>query len=680
MRSAIRRSIRHPLCVLMCFWPAAMLTPFLQRTQAPVFTLPFLRQDFLLATLLAFTFALLIRRHFFGSSPITPKFWPLERLDYLATFALALFIAWSVVSASWAIDSPAAFYYAAKWVGLTLFFILVFLAAFQRTLLHLSIYSLGFVVCVVGLICISDAWFNPLAELQQFAGFGEPQAMAAPLFAALALRLRRTRSSLLCAATAALAWSGMLHMQQRAALIGASVALFALVIGSITFPQYRPRNRKRVLMVCAIFALATLLQAVPPRFLHEDPSPSVFAKTGSTLTLTSGGLSTDDNVSVRLLLWSIAFEMWRANPMTGVGANNFEAAYAESRRAFVASNPSSPLLNDREDMLAKRAHNEYVQMLAELGLPGLLLFLVFCLILATAAWRAVRSSRNPLALGATCSLIAFALGSGASSASFRWFMSGLIFFFAAALVFRFASSHVDETDVVPTTRPGFVWNNAAVLTMAVLALAFLAFTGRQVAVTSLRQAAQGATSEQSAQRLFGAALRLHKGDAETHFAYGMWFYTQRRYAEAVPHLRHAVARGFIDAGSYSILASAEAGSGNAEAAVATMAAAESIYPRSLYVRVRHAMALSEAQSEARARHKFAEATEMDGRKAHGWWYILNCGRRCASRAAREDPENIAIASELTPLPIVEVAFLESEVRPMQHDLPRTTEISYAAAE
>ena len=655
-----------------------MLTPFLQRTQAPAVALPFFRQDFLLATLLAFTFALLIRQQYLGSLPVIEP-WSRERVGRRAMIALALFIAWSAVSAWWSIDPPAALYYAAKWVGFVLFFTLMFRAASHPALLNLSLSSLAVVVCLVGLICMGDAWFNPLAELQQFAGFGEPQAMAAPLFAVLALRLRRTRSSLLCAATAALAWSGMLHMQQRAALIGAGVAFVAMVVGLIAYPQYRPRSRKRVVMVCVIFALATMLQAVPPRFLHENPSPSVFTKTGATLTVTNQGLTPDDNVSVRFLLWSIAIEMWRANPLTGAGANNFEAAYPDARRAFVAGHPSSPLLNDREDMLAKRAHNEYLQMLAELGLPGLLFFLVFCVLLAAAAWRALRRAHSPIALGATCSLIAFALGSGASSASFRWFMSGLMFFFSAALVFRLASSHVAETKVLDALRlPLFVRNNAAVLSMAVLALAFLAFTSRQVAVASLRQAAQAAASEQSRQRLFGAALRLNEADAETHFAYGMWLYTQRRYAEAVRHLRHTVARGFNDAGTYSILASAEAGAGDVQAAVSTMAAAESIYPRSLYVRVRHAVALSEVQSKAKARHKFGEAMAMDARQARGWWYILNCGRRCASRTAREDPENIALAIELTPLPIVEVAFLESEVRPMHHELPQATEISYSA--
>ncbi|MGH9903058.1 MAG: hypothetical protein ACRD68_14725, partial [Pyrinomonadaceae bacterium] len=369
-------------------------------------------------------------------------------------------------------------------------------------------------------------------------------------------------------------------------------------------------------------------------------------------------------------------------PLTGVGANNFETSYAEARRAFVARRPDSPLLNDREDLLAERAHNEYLQMLAEMGAPGALVFLLFCALLICAAWRALRHSRSPLALGATCSLVAFALGSGASSASFRWSASGLMFFFAAAVAFRLAARRDGGIITSPATVLQFslVKPRSAIASLAAMSLVFLFAAGRQAAVAGLRQAAQTDADERRAEQLHRAALRLDGGDAETHFAYGMWLFTNRRHADAVPHLRYAVGHRFNSAGCYSFLASAEAGAGDARASAATMALAESIYPRSLYVRVRHAVALREARMEAEARDKFAEAAAADARKARGWWYLLTCGRSCASHAARADKEKIALAGELTPAPMIEAALLETGMRPLRFTLPPEPALSYAAPE
>ncbi len=677
----VRQISRRPLWLLSGLWATAMLTPFLMHTPLPGVLLHAWRQDFLIAALLAFTTMALLFCIRLLRARSAKDFWLIDSHEKFALLALALFIGWSATSSLWAKSSFAAIYYAAKWIGFALFFVLMRRAASQPRLLRLALCSLAAVVSIVGLICLGDAWMTAQTELPRLTGFGEPQAMAVSLFAALALHLRRQRAALLCGVTAALAWAGMLQMWQRTALLAASVSLLALIVGSITFSQFRPRSFKRLAMVCAGFLLATMLQAAPSWVSHEETNPSIFARTGATLT--AENLNADSNTSVRFLLWSISFDMWRTRPLTGVGANNFEVAYAEARRAFVAHHPGSPLLNDREDLLAQRAHNEYLQMLAELGAPGLLLFLLFCGGLVCAAWRALHRAQSPLALGATCSLIAFAISSGASSASFRWFMSGLMFFFAAALVFRFAATPgVREIDRLFAPGPQFSLfrTRLAILSLVIASFFFLYVTGRQAAVAMIRQAAQTAETEKRAEQLYRLALHFNESDAQTHFAYGMWLFGGQRYADASRHLRHAVEQGFSDAGTYSFLASAEAEASDERGSAATMEAAERTYPRSIYVRVRHAAALAEAQMEAAARDKFAEAAAMDGRQARGWWYLLSCGQKCASRVARADKKNIALAGELTPLPMIDVALLEAETRPPRVTLPPWPILSYAVPE
>jgi O-antigen ligase len=95
-----------------------------------------------------------------------------------------------------------------------------------------------------------------------------------------------------------------------------------------------------------------------------------------------------------------------------------------------------------DDLLTVYAHNEYLQMAAELGAIGLLIFVLFSVTLVVKAGAALkRGGRHFQILGASGALLAFALSSGASASSFRYLSGGLIFFFAAALICR----HAGET-------------------------------------------------------------------------------------------------------------------------------------------------------------------------------------------------------------------------------------------
>ena len=74
---------------------------------------------------------------------------------------------------------------------------------------------------------------NDLKPILRGSGaFGEIMAMAAILFAALALHVRRPRRALACGVTAMLAWLATLQSLERAPLIGALAGLLLLVAGS----------------------------------------------------------------------------------------------------------------------------------------------------------------------------------------------------------------------------------------------------------------------------------------------------------------------------------------------------------------------------------------------------------------------------------------------------------------
>jgi putative inorganic carbon (hco3(-)) transporter len=80
------------------------------------------------------------------------------------------------------------------------------------------------------------------------------------------------------------------------------------------------------------------------------------------------------NVDQRLLAWGVAFEEFRSSPVLGVGPGNFEARFAEFA------------LSPNPDEGAIAAHNAYLSVLAELGGPGIGLFVAYLAV----AWSRLR--------------------------------------------------------------------------------------------------------------------------------------------------------------------------------------------------------------------------------------------------------------------------------------------------
>lgn len=126
---------------------------------------------------------------------------------------------------------------------------------------------------------------------------------------------------------------------------GGLLALIAA--GAVIFLQSRSR-RGLFLLLGGGLALALLLSPVSPVRRFVDPSPG--DKTAA---------------NDRLELWSAGLRMIESHPITGIGLGNFEAEV-----------PSYLAPGEHIDFIA---HNTYIQMAAEMGLPGLALFLAILL-------------------------------------------------------------------------------------------------------------------------------------------------------------------------------------------------------------------------------------------------------------------------------------------------------------
>ena len=637
---------REPLWAIAALWPLALLAPIAPGLPpSATNSLPW-RQEIVLALLLCITLALLARR------AIQTGAWSstLRRTELFTLLPLTLFFLWSAASLLWSVSVFPALHHTFVWGAYLLFFLLMGRAAKRPRLIRASIITLAVVICIISISSAIEFWGASVLLIRTSTGLGEPLAVALPLFTMLALNLRRPRAAMFCGVTAVLAWLTVLQSLERAPAIGAGVGLLILAVASLFKRQWRPRSLKRVMILLLFLGAVTAIQTLPSPATEKRQSPLIRLQNTT---------ADDPNTRARFLCWAAGLEMWSKRPLTGVGANNYDTAFPEARAQFSAEHPESGLVAMNEDLLVERAHNEYIQILAELGAVGFTLFIVFCVALLIAAWRALRRAQSPLALAGVCSLVAFALSSGASSVSFRWMGSGLLFFFAAALVLHFSVSHSPRPDKTLNLAPIFM----RTATATALALSLLMFCGRGAQATNsvLQGMAGSAPSKERAEQLYRQALAWNPYDAPTHFNFGTWLYLNGRPGEAVPLLRYAVERGYNSSVCYAYLAAAEAGANELQAAEQTLAQAVRVYPRSIFLRVRHATAIAEVGGTEEANEEYASALALNSRMARAWRQLICFGRKAAKAAAFYD-KSIAMSGELSPESCIFAVLDENERR------------------
>jgi O-antigen ligase len=626
-----------------------------------------------LALLLSITTGLLLKRWRMGKINVALSLNPSSSALMVTA---GLFILWILISLSWSANPYSAAHFAFQWGAYVLFFVLIRLVAARPRVLRASIYALGSVVWLLGISCLIESiagaaltdhslrlTAKPL--LRGFSGFSETMAVAIPVFVGLALDVRKARQAVLCGATALFAWLATIQALERAPILGAMAGLVLFIIGTVAMRSCRPRTLRRAGLIASAFVLVTVMQFAPFTFSNADSSQQL-----TSLHRFQSTSVTEPSTGARLLFWAAGWEMFRAHPLRGVGANNYEVAFPWARAQFAATHRSSPLTKMNEQFLTQYAHNEYVQILAELGGIGLLLFLAFCSALILTFWRALRRARRPLlTLGSGAGLLAFAVSSGASAFSFRWLGSGLIFFFAAGLVSHFASHSTQSVRKTTVEHPPMnTWFRApafayrglvGALMFSVLMLLWASIQATNSVTHALAQTSRG--SHARAERLYRIALRCNPFEAATHYDYGSLLYEENRVEEGVSHIRYAVDHGINTSIGFANLAAAEEGAHDLPAAERTLAYAVKVYPRSVFLLVRHAAALSRLGRTKESEVELSAAVLIDSRAARGWYQLINFDIDAAMAAAMRDT-TIATPGELVPETAVYVVLKENERR------------------
>lgn len=385
------------------------------------------------ALLVVFWLLRLGRRDFVGAPFLG---WTRPQIFYLS---LAV-VAWSGFSLLWATDPGTARSTALRLaLNVTLFIVVPSLASTRRDL-FLVLYAYVFGAALTALYGIASGNANTDAAGRLAGGIGDPNELAALLVPGIILGfvLMSFTPSLIgrVALSASIAVEGfaLVFSQSRGGVIALGAAALAGVV-------WGGRQRGKFL-----FAVLGIVSVVATYAALTSLSFGRFSSFGG------GGTG-------RVDIWAVALRVFRAHPILGVGIGNFPVVEGQ----YAAANLNITRIDLVLDM-HKVTHNTYLNVLADLGLVGLALFVGLIVLVLRAVVRRIRVALKEndvelesLGRGILIALVGLLVAFTFISAQYEkqlWLLLGLAL---AAANLRSSIEEVDEPDAhTPPSRPPVV--------------------------------------------------------------------------------------------------------------------------------------------------------------------------------------------------------------------------------
>jgi len=243
--------------------------------------------------------------------------------------------------------------------------------------------------------------FDP--ALRIFSTLGQPNWLASylvitiPISLSLALAFKNSRSKLFFITTSTILFAALILTNSRSGAIGIGISLllFLILIGKQTLSK----NLKYFLAIFALFILITLLFGTSPTSRisqslakKESPQPNLNSQQPSSLPTESS--------QIRLIVWRGAFLIFKRWPILGSGPETFVSSYYLVR-------PEMHNQTTEWEFFYNKAHNEFLNYLANTGIFGTISFVVFITITAAAIYKISRQEDTQVACYAKGVLSAF---------------------------------------------------------------------------------------------------------------------------------------------------------------------------------------------------------------------------------------------------------------------------------
>ena len=601
------------------------------------------------------------------------KFPPVAKAEkFFVIVPIAFFILWSLLSAIWAESWKSALHHSLVWSMYLIFYLIArAVAETSRGRQALGLALLGPIVLFSIAAAAGYASFviyggiNPLGRL---AKVGEPALTILPLLLVFVVRSNGRSFKIGVAITSLISLLIFCSLGRINFFLFALISLLTaalLLTLRVDDPEVdeqgaesvaltrRLRFRRLMLVATACIAAPLVVQSFSIFSSTPDAAPVAVRRFGDTAAITSSN-------NFRLLVYAISKEMVVANPLLGIGADNFGAEANKYRRTYSAKYPDAVSLREADDNLPERAHNELLQISAELGLPGAVIAFWFAAGLLLLFFRGIKALHRGSIVGpaALIGLGAFLVSSMVSSYSFRFIQNGFVFFFVLAIACRELLHERGGGLLTDLKRPESK-HEAVLLTTAKIRLVsaagltacllLTAYWGFRVSSAVYVSKAKHTRDLNHAERLFRIAGQLDDENADARYFHGMRLFREKRFGEAAPLIRESIRLGRGRSVDYSHLASAWSLAGNDSAAERTMAEAVEMYPRSPFVLTRYSHVLSMNKKASEAERMLDIARQRHLGDANAWWILMTLGSDQASTAAVKYPDQYTSLMELRPL-------------------------------
>ena len=253
-----------------------------------------------------------------------------------------------------------------------------------------QIWTIIVLICIAGVtqafyaysqayLSLGPASFIRSDVLRVYGTFGQPNPFAAyinlPLSITLALTLLgRDWPTRILAGTATIALALAEYLSQSR---GAEIALAAALVFIVLAGMPAIRKVCRVLVIILLGFLAALLAGLIPQSLF-NPALKFLGLTGISLVEPD---TADFSTAERLAHWIAGLHMYFDHPILGVGIGNYPDAYPPYHISMFLD----PL---------GHAHNYYINVAAEMGTIGLIVYLFFLFAIFFAGMRILQRINN----------------------------------------------------------------------------------------------------------------------------------------------------------------------------------------------------------------------------------------------------------------------------------------------
>ena len=307
--------------------------------------------------------------------------------------AAAAFTLWSAASVLWTADMGATQDHTVLWLSYTTLLFIGRIVLRKRSVIGLATMlvttGLG-----IALFRLMQYWFisgdRALASALYLNLGVEPELLVTilPLVLVIQLTVRRPIIALICLLIAALMWMGSLSTYQRTPILALLVTSFCLAVG-LMLRWGHLRSPLRLVMLGIVLCVASGVQfSLPSKIQGWNPVADESGK-DFVIKQVKGIRAMEMDTSSRLQFWGAGLKMTLAHPLLGVGAGAYKTTYLQYRRSANA-HPFWGRTKDYSQVEGTestyRLHNEFVQVLSELGAVGLVLLAGLLLVLAGLLW------------------------------------------------------------------------------------------------------------------------------------------------------------------------------------------------------------------------------------------------------------------------------------------------------